>query len=805
MIIKEKAGAEIEEIIGGNEDIDCSIDLVDQNKLFQLLSRGLYKRPIEAVCREIASNCFDSHIEAEVEKPVTIIFDEDENGKFIVFKDEGVGLSPERFDAVYKKYLKSTKGNTNNQIGMFGLGSKTPFSVTNIYYIITVFEGIKYTYQGTMTNLPKYNLFLEEETNEHNGTEIKIYFTEESTDSKFNDALKSQLIYFDEIIYKYKYYFYSDDKIDNNYNIIESNTFKYNTILHAQYDVLHLILGKVVYPIDWRIITPKMKERLPNIELPIKLGVGVKFDIGELMITPSREEIVYDEATIDLIIDKIESCLSEIKDIYNKTNVYDNFIDWISATKVFKSKLKKAYYHSSMNDPIGNIFLVDGDKIDITDIKYLLPKPIFKPLEKYNLQVDLHISDFLSNYNQMYSYPRFTKNINNLIYSLEHKHKLVYSKDNNLEGKLKNTYLNEYRVVKLKPLLNIDKKEIMKKWFPTNTNVTLGKPFLYKEIKDIIIKHVFETYNIIDYDNLELPEEWVKNYYDSKKTGSAKVKISGEMSYRDLIGDYQKDAKIDSICSKNELLIYSFLDSDKEKVELIRKLLYSLNKSNNKSNNKYTLWRIAKTNEKYLLKLRNQEIVTLNKKTGKWQKRIITKNIFEINEFMDNYNTITARYFTYLFLTNSKLWFWMENNKNELNYVCPSLYTKIDNLNKFVIKGSKEFRYANIPEEMSKEILLSAIKNNMLYFPIYSIYKELENYFEDIEDIVINLTDANTIIKLLKKYNKKLNWQHYSEISEQKIKNMESWKAQLQPFKLINVPLLPDNGDKINQIEVSWL
>lgn len=124
MIIKEKAGAEIEEIIEGNEDIECGIDTEDWGKLFLLLSRGLYKRPVEAVCREITSNCFDSHIEANVQKPVSIIFDEDENGKFIVFKDEGIGLSIDRFDKIYKNYLKSTKGNTNNQIGLFGWKSQ---------------------------------------------------------------------------------------------------------------------------------------------------------------------------------------------------------------------------------------------------------------------------------------------------------------------------------------------------------------------------------------------------------------------------------------------------------------------------------------------------------------------------------------------------------------------------------------------------------------------------------------------------------------------------------------------------------
>ncbi len=44
-------------------------------------------------------------------------------------------MSPDRFAKVYMQYLKSTKDKTNGQIGYWGLGSKSPLSYTDHFYI----------------------------------------------------------------------------------------------------------------------------------------------------------------------------------------------------------------------------------------------------------------------------------------------------------------------------------------------------------------------------------------------------------------------------------------------------------------------------------------------------------------------------------------------------------------------------------------------------------------------------------------------------------------------------------------------
>ena len=109
------------------EGTDASIDVNNLGFLFDIVSKQMYRRPINSIVREITSNCFDSHIEAKIDDPVVITFDEDEGGYYIIFKDVGVGISPDRMKNIYSKYFSSSKRDTNDQIGMFG--SKNPVQV----------------------------------------------------------------------------------------------------------------------------------------------------------------------------------------------------------------------------------------------------------------------------------------------------------------------------------------------------------------------------------------------------------------------------------------------------------------------------------------------------------------------------------------------------------------------------------------------------------------------------------------------------------------------------------------------------
>ena len=131
-----------------------------QSMVFQLFTKNVYSNPIGTVVREITSNCFDSHIEANTMKSPVVIkrfIDKQTNTQYISFIDYGVGMSPDRIDNIYGIYFESTKRVDNTQIGGFGIGGKSPLAYKrstgqgegeydNSFYVITNFDGIKYCY-----------------------------------------------------------------------------------------------------------------------------------------------------------------------------------------------------------------------------------------------------------------------------------------------------------------------------------------------------------------------------------------------------------------------------------------------------------------------------------------------------------------------------------------------------------------------------------------------------------------------------------------------------------------------------------
>lgn len=117
------------------------LDEGSQAMVFQMFTGGLYSDPIGTVIREITSNCFDSHIEAGVDSkkvPVIVRLGKDVSGDYISFIDKGMGMSPDRVTNIYGTYFKSTKRATNDQIGGFGLGGKTPLAYTESFYVTTI-------------------------------------------------------------------------------------------------------------------------------------------------------------------------------------------------------------------------------------------------------------------------------------------------------------------------------------------------------------------------------------------------------------------------------------------------------------------------------------------------------------------------------------------------------------------------------------------------------------------------------------------------------------------------------------------
>lgn len=162
--------------ISVNSNLDCpsySMKLDnDSYFLFENLRKTLYKDPVRAICREITSNALDANREAgRANNPVRIKLP----GDYLEVSDDGPGISPDRIENVYCYYGRSTKTDDNNMIGAYGLGAKSPFSICEAFFIITVFDGIKYQYLASIDDFRgSIKLLSQNETNESSGTTIKV-------------------------------------------------------------------------------------------------------------------------------------------------------------------------------------------------------------------------------------------------------------------------------------------------------------------------------------------------------------------------------------------------------------------------------------------------------------------------------------------------------------------------------------------------------------------------------------------------------------------------------------------------------
>ena len=106
-----------------NESINMSLDLDSANMLMQMLSKNLYSDSIGSTIRETCSNALDSHRRAGVNLPIIVSLERDlktYNYTFSV-EDFGIGLDDDDVKNIISKYGRSTKRNSDVELGMFGL------------------------------------------------------------------------------------------------------------------------------------------------------------------------------------------------------------------------------------------------------------------------------------------------------------------------------------------------------------------------------------------------------------------------------------------------------------------------------------------------------------------------------------------------------------------------------------------------------------------------------------------------------------------------------------------------------------
>lgn len=322
-------------VLGDIREFKTSIDPKNLEFITTLLSSNLYSDPEQSFIREIVSNAWDSHVEAgTTDIPVIIRFKYNTNNWEVTIRDFGTGLSPERFQEVYCNIGSSTKRESNEFIGGFGIGKYSSLACTNTVYITSYYEGTAFLYVMVKSgNTITTNLVMKKPTEEKNGVEVTIKNI--SNIDPYRKALR-YIVFFPNVYV---------DGIGNKINNTKLKRFNNFAIASEPIDT-KILLGNVLYPCNDKLLSIESKDFLRNIEYS---GIVIKFNVGEISITPNRESIIYSSDTISKIEDRIRAAEAELNTmINNKFNKdYDNLYEYYKAisNKICYNPLDDSYYY----------------------------------------------------------------------------------------------------------------------------------------------------------------------------------------------------------------------------------------------------------------------------------------------------------------------------------------------------------------------------------------------------------------------------------------------------------------------------
>ena len=271
--------------------------------MMEILSKKLYTNPTRAVIRELVCNAIDAHKAADNAAKVEVYAPSILDPVFIV-KDFGTGLSEEDVISLYTTYGASTKNNSNDYIGCLGIGSKSPFALTDEFTVVSRYNNVATTYHCyKQQGLPVCTKLSSVATDEHNGLTISVPINEDIVQG-FQNEMKAFFKGVSKSLVDVKGLtpiFYEDyvkeNCLDEATFLIDEFTVRIKKFEY--YAEPHIVrMGSVIYKTS---VSSSYSSFVMLIDAPI----------GSFIISANRESLEDNKENTD----KIESILQKVKDV----------------------------------------------------------------------------------------------------------------------------------------------------------------------------------------------------------------------------------------------------------------------------------------------------------------------------------------------------------------------------------------------------------------------------------------------------------------------------------------------------------
>lgn len=523
--------------IGNMQAIKSSIADENLGLALKMVSRNLYSNPIGSFIRELVSNAVDANKDANEISPVIVHIYAEDGTYFMEVKDNGIGITPENFQNIYMSWFSSDKRHTNEKIGGWGLGSKSPLAYQDSFEIITRVDGIKYHYiLANEADVPTATLIMEENTSECNGTTIRVEIKDGDLFKVHTESVR-QLVYFNNVYVKNEIYYYN-----NNFKIYESEDFKLRNNDFPYGNEMHIVLGQVAYPINWNVLG------INRINIP----VGIKFNIGDLDVTLSREEINYTEKVKERLPIKIKKVAEQLSKRYEEQCKITDLFEYIRLIKDNKRPplvIEDVKIDMSYAKSVISFAPFEGIQIKSKDIMSLFSMYNVTQL-KSGKKYQQHSESF-KHYHRLYSYP-------NLCYILkdtkENYFDTLYISNGYIfkKGKLtKSKYVSFLRILGL-----IED-------YGHSYDTFIIKPGAAKTVHKVIkyIDNFLESR--IQLYGGQAPEEWIKEL--KRKEEVKREETKGEITTYDIYNKRSK-IKLREFIEKYKVIFYIDRTKNKQKI-----------------------------------------------------------------------------------------------------------------------------------------------------------------------------------------------------------------------------------------------
>lgn len=347
--------------------------------MFNILSSGLYSDKISAVLREISCNAMDAHIMAGIpDTPFEVKLPTPLDRAFYV-KDWGLGLDDTEVTQLYTSYGWSSKQNDENVTGAFGLGSKSPFAYTlqnqedaDGFTVTAVKHGIKRVYTCHLGDegAPVISKMFEGPADADWPHGVMVTFPVRHTDiSEFH---RKALEVFRWFTVRPTTLGMTESIPENTY-LVRGSMFG----LSPESRGPSVVMGNVKYPIN-----PSRMENLTEIEKHL-LGAGTLhlfLPIGAVMMTPSREELQYTDATKSALRAALAQVEQELTEIIENLQYRPatSYFEWrrqaVAVTAQLPGRLRDVVMKTILDK-----YLAAGEPQDIARIRELFASVIQLP------------------------------------------------------------------------------------------------------------------------------------------------------------------------------------------------------------------------------------------------------------------------------------------------------------------------------------------------------------------------------------------------------------------------------------------